>query len=249
VLFFFLEKLNLIYIFLVIFLLTIQLKEEITKTKKRQLLQFVKIFIAIVLILYIFVSFLKTIATYFSWKNNPLSKHLLPPDTSLVYFLGYSFLHYFFSPLINVIFSFLVFFGLKKFNQKFEETFLYDEEPYLASFSILITGWPNCLIYLILILSLGVIFHLFHYLREGLTYLFNRSHQSPNGLGPSQEQDHQDEIQRLQAAGARRPWSYKTNKSIRLSLLYFWLPCALLVLLLNDIISQWAVIQYFKVVG
>ena len=247
--FFFLKKLNLIYILLVIFLLVVQLKETITKTKKHQLLRFLKIFIVIVFILNILVSFTKTLATYFSWKSDSLSKHLLPPDTSISYFLGYSFLHYFFALLITILFALLVFFTLKKFNQKFEETFFYDEEPYLASFGILTVGWPNCLIYLILILFLGVLFHFVFYLGRGLACLLSRSHRSPDEIGSRQRRDRQDEIQRLRAAGARRPRSCETNKPIRLSLLYFWLPCALLVLLLNDIISKWPLIQYFKIVS
>lgn len=241
--FFFLKKLNLIYILLVIFLLSIQL------FKKEKFLNLLKIFLIIILILNILVALTKTLATYFSWKSDSLSKHLLPPDASISYFLGYSFLHYFFALLITILFALLVFFSLKKFNQKFEETFFYDEEPYLASFSILTVGWPNCLIYLILILFLGVLFHFVLYLGRGLACLLSRSHRSPDELGSRQRRDRQDEIQRLRAAGARRPRSCETNKPIRLSLLYFWLPCALLVLLLNDIISKWPLIQYFKIIG
>ena len=243
----FFKNLNLIFAFLVVLLLVLQLKEKITKTKKRQLLHFLKIFIIAVLGLNILVSFSQTIYTYLIWKNDPVSKYLLPPHTSFVYFFGYSFLHYFAALLVNTIFAFLVFLSIQKFNKKFEEVFFYEEEPYLAGFGILTVGWPNCLIYLILILSLGVILHLFHYLRGGLTYLLSRSHRSSDELGSHQEQSYQDEIQRLRAAEAGKPRFCETNKPIRLSLLYFWLPCALLVLILNDIISKWPVIKYFKI--
>lgn len=243
----FLKNLNLIFVFLVVFLLVLQFKEQILKTKKRQLLCFLKIFIAVVLILNILISVLQTIHTYSIWKSDSLSKHLLPPDTSITYFLGYSLLHYFAALLVNIIFAFLAFLSIQKFNKKFEEVFFYEEEPYLASFGILTVGWPNCLIYLILILFLGLLFHLVLYLGRGLTCLLSRSHRSPDELGFRQGQSRQDEIQRFRAAEARSPRSFKTNKPIRLSLLYFWLPCALLVLILNDIISKWPVIKYFKI--
>jgi hypothetical protein len=150
----------------------------------------IKIFISFLIIFAFFLSFIN----YFAWKNNDVSQRLLPPYASIAYVLHYSWQHYFFAPIVTIIFALIVFWGIKSLNKKFNNTFFYDEEPYLAALGILATGWPNCLIYLCSVLFLGVTAHFI--IQKG-----------------------------------------------RLPLLYFWLPCALLVLLLSGIISKYITIN------
>jgi len=160
------------------------------------------IFIIFIITQALLISFLN----YYTWGKDELAKKLLPPYTPISYFLHYSWLHYFLNPFLSILVAILVFYGISFLNRKFNNVLFYDEEPYLASLGILVTNWPNCLIYLCLVLFLGVISHLF-------IYFFNV----------------------LIQKGVRN--TFRT--SFRLSLLYFWLPCALLVLFLGGIISKY----------
>ena len=191
------DKLNLIltyfspaisFVLITVLLLFQILKKRLPSLKT--LGNLIKIFISVLIIFAIFFSVLN----YFAWKQNDVSKHLLPPFTPIIYVLHYSWQHYFFASIVTIIFALIVFWGIKSLNKKFNKTFFYDEEPYLAALGILATGWPNCLIFLCLVLLLGVTAHFI--IQKG-----------------------------------------------RLPLLYFWLPCALLVLLLSGIISKYTTIN------
>jgi hypothetical protein len=190
-------KLNLILTYFIpaisFVLITVLLLFQIFKKRLpslKTLGNLIKIFISFLIIFAFFLSAIN----YFAWKNNNVSQRLLPPYASITYVLHYSWQHYFFASIVTIIFALIVFWGIKSLNKKFNNTFFYDEEPYLAALGILATGWPNCLIYLCLVLLLGVIAHFI--IQKG-----------------------------------------------RLPLLYFWLPCALLVLLLSGIISKYITIN------
>ncbi len=183
-------------------------------------------------------AFLLSFSNYYLWKHDPLSRNLLPPFSPLSYLLKYSWLHYFASPVAAIVFSLVIFKGMEWFNKKFQKIFFYDEEPYLASLGILVTGWPNCLIYLCLVLFLGIVTHFIFYLSKGLAGLLSRSYRSPGELGSVLKTERQGEMQRFRVAGARKPRSCETNQPIRLSLLRFWLPCAFLVVLFSGIITK-----------
>jgi len=153
------------------------------------------------------------------WSQNSVSHYLLPPYTSITYILRYSWQHYLFEPVAIIIFAWLIFAGICFLNKKFENRFFYKEEKYLAALGILATAWPNCLLFLILVLFLGVLFHLFRIVFSSFL---------PKGA---------------------RDTSFLTNPphQTRLSLLYFWLPVALLVLLLGGIISKYFAINQFSI--
>jgi len=148
------------------------------------------IFIVVIL----FQAFSETFLNWWLWSQQRITQQLLPPHTSIAYVLKYSWQHYFFASIVTIIFALIVFWGIKSLNKKFNKTFFYDEEPYLSALGILAVSWPNCLIFLCLVLLLGVIAHFI--IQKG-----------------------------------------------RLPLLYFWLPCALLILLLGDIISKYITIN------
>jgi len=167
-------------------------KKRLPSLKNLKIL--LQIFITFLIIFAIFLSVLN----YYAWKQNDISKHLLPPFASITYILHYSWQHYLFEPVIVILVALLAFWLIKLLNQKFKNTFFYDEEPYLAALGILATSWPNCLIFLSLVLFLGVISHF-------------------------------------------------VVKEKRFPLLYFWLPCALLVLLLSGIISKYLIINQFVI--
>ena len=144
-----------------------------------------------------------SVVNVISWQNDPLSRHLLLPTTPVLYIIRYLSTHYWFSILWNFIFAFIVFEGMKILNNQFSQVFFYDEEKYLASIGILLIGWPNCIVYLILVLLSGVLTHFF-------VMIFRKT-------------------------------------ETRLSLLYLWLPMALLVFCLNAIITKNIFISQFSI--
>ncbi len=94
-----------------------------------------------------------TYAQYILWNNQPLSKYLLPPDTSIFYFIGYSLWRFWAANFIALIFAILFFFVAKKLNKKFSERFFENEEILLGSLIIFVCGYPIFIIYFILLLA------------------------------------------------------------------------------------------------
>lgn len=153
------------------------------------------------------------------WSQNPISSYLLPPHTPLEYILHYSWQHYLFEPVVSILFALAIYEGIYFLNKKFENRFFYKEEKYLAALGILATAWPNCLLFLILVLFLGVISHLFRIVFSSF----------------------------LQEGASERVEENISRVSLRLSLLYFWLPVALLILLLGGIIDKYIPINQFRI--
>jgi len=170
---------------------------------KKKLLKekFLKLIIYIFSSVIIFQSILFTILNWWLWSKQGLTQRFLPPYNSINYVLRYSWQHYWFESIVTIITAVLVFSGIYFLNKKFEKNLFYNEEKYLAALGILAVGWPNCLIFLCLVLFLGVVLHL-------ISFLFNKGRN-------------------------------------RLSLLYFWIPCALLILLLSDIINKYIGVNQF----
>ncbi|MFA5722193.1 MAG: hypothetical protein WC940_01225 [Candidatus Paceibacterota bacterium] len=166
-------------------------------------------------------SLVLTFLNYWLWSQELISQRLLPPYTPISYFLKYSWQNYWFEPVVSILLAFIVFWGIYLFNKKFEENLFYKEERYLAGLGVLATGWPNCLIFLSLVLCLGIVFHLLNIL-----FFFVR-----------QKYWIKDQVEK--------------NKlrfdHLRLSLLYFWIPIALLVLLFSDIINRYIGISQFNI--
>ena len=149
----------------------------------------------------VFQSIFSTILNWWVWSQQGISQRLLPPHSPITYFLRYSWQHYWFESIVTITTAIIVFFGIYFLNKKFEKNLFYNEEKYLAALGILAVGWPNCLIFLCLVLFLGVVLHL-------ISFLFNKGRN-------------------------------------RLTLLYFWIPCALLILLLSDIINKYIGVNQF----
>jgi len=149
----------------------------------------------------IFQSILSTILNWWLWSQQGISQRLLPPHSPITYVLKYSWQHYWFESIVTIITAVILFCGIYFLNKKFEKNLFYNEEKYLAALGILAVGWPDCLIFLCLVLLLGVVLHL-------ISFLFNKGKN-------------------------------------RLTLLYFWIPCALLILLLGDIINKYIGVNQF----
>jgi len=171
------------------------LKKKLLKEK------FLKLIFYLFSSVIIFQSVFFTILNWWLWSQQGITQRFLPPHSPITYVLKYSWQHYWFESIVTIIAAIIVFFGIYFLNKKFEKNLFYNEEKYLAALGILAIGWPNCLIFLFLVLLLGVILHLASILLK--------------------------------------------KESKRLTLLYFWLPCALLILLLGDIISKYIGVNQF----
>ena len=170
--------------------------------KKRLLKEkFLKLILYILSGVTIFQSVFFTVLNWWLWSQQGFTQQLLPPYSPINYVLKYSWQHYWFESIVTIVTAIIVFFGIYLLNKKFEKNLFYNEEKYLAALGILATGWPNCLIFLSLVLFLGVVLHL-------ISFLFNKGRN-------------------------------------RLPLFYFWIPCALLTLLLSDIINKYIGVNQF----
>jgi hypothetical protein len=182
--------------------------------------KFLKLFFYIFIGIIIIRSLTLTLLNYWLWSQQMITQWFLPPYSPISYLLKYSWHHYWFESTATILIAFIVFFGIYLFNKKFEENLFYSEERYLAGLGILATGWPNSLIFLCLVIFLGIIFHLFNI----LFFFFKRVRREKEKVKKNMLQD-----------------------SIRLSLLCFWVPCALLVLLFSDIINRYIGISQFNI--
>ena len=193
---------------------------------------FLKLIIYIFSGIIIFQSIFSTILNWWLWSQQGITQQLLPPHSPIAYVLRYSWQHYWFESIITILTAIVVFIGIYFLNKKFENCLFYDEEKYLAALGILSVGWPNCLIFLSLVLFLGILFHLiflcFNFIRERKMEPGRRTQGRDINLNSLK-----GEV--LEAP----PLVMRPDFIFRLSLLYFWLPCALLILLLGDIISKY----------
>ncbi len=211
----------------------------------------------------IFQSIFFTILNWWFWSQQGLTQRLLPPYNPITYVLRYSWQHYWFESMVIIFTAIIIFFGISFLNKKFENNLFYNEEKYLAALGILATGWPNCLIFLSLVLFLGILFHLIIisitpfkdllvkvsdvvFQGRDENSLLRKVSRRLSGQGSSERSERENEAERQAAIFSlgKSTASFRTNYS-RLSLLYFWLPCALLILLLGDIISKYIGITQF----
>ena len=88
-----------------------------------------------------------TIATYNLWKNDPVSKYLLPPYQS-DYFYNYAYLHFWRPNIASFISSFIwagVLLALYKYSKG---RILEKDDVFLGLFAVLAVGWPGFIVYL-----------------------------------------------------------------------------------------------------
>jgi len=243
-----LEMLKLIsgYLVIVLALAFVFLFKHFPKIKVLSWL--IKIFSGLLLLIGLVLSFLNG----YLWKHDAVSYRLLPPYVPLTYVLHYSWQHYFVVPVVTIFFALIVFWGIKWLNKKFNDTFFYDEEPYLAALGILVTSWPNCLIFLSLVLFLGVFTHFiilcFHPIINRRTKRGSlRNAQTAERAGILSEAKKSEAVCASSKIHAGDFGTFSKASPFRLSLLYFWLPCALLVLLLSGIISKYVGIAQLSI--
>jgi len=192
----------------------------------------------------IFQSIFSTILNWWLWSKQGITQQLLPPHSPIAYVLKYSWQHYLFEPVITILSALIIFKIITSLNKKFNNVFFYDEEPYLAALGILTTGWPNCLIYLSLVLFLGMVFHFvilcfYQIINWKAKRGSLRNAQTAERAGILSEAKKSEAVCASSKIHAGDFGTFSKASPFRLSLLYFWLPSALLVLFLSDIISKY----------
>lgn len=101
-------------------------------------------------------AFYNTIITYNVWKNDPISRYLLPPYDS-AYLYQYAFFHYWRAGAINLFIGALwagFIFVLSKYSGG---RFADKTDVLLGFFTAFIVGWPKIFIYLFLALGFLII--------------------------------------------------------------------------------------------
>jgi len=105
--------------------------------------------------------FYQSFKQYQFWSQNEISKHLLPPYQSINYFIFYVATRFFVPYLISLVVAILFFFAAQFLNKKYEERFFYPEEYYLGALAIFLMGHPGWLFYLIFLIFIYLLIHLY----------------------------------------------------------------------------------------
>ena len=109
-----------------------------------------KIFWAVVLFILLSQIYLSYVQ-YRVWEAGDTSKFLLPPHQSIGYFLTYVSWRIFAPYALSLAIGFLFFWLAKKYNERNEGQFFYNEEYYYIALSFFLVGHPFWIFYVILL--------------------------------------------------------------------------------------------------
>ena len=96
-----------------------------------------------------------TFAQYLAWAVHPISKHLLPPEQPISYFIAYIGSRLIFPAFIALFAAGIAWYAMRAANRRFDERFFEAEEPLLAATAIFLVGYPSFLLYIPLVLLFG----------------------------------------------------------------------------------------------
>ncbi len=134
--------------------------------KKIPEIKYIRIAIIINVIFIIFRSLYATIINYWMWSKSPATQEFLKLD----YVIKFSFNNYWFTPIITLLFSFLIFKLLVFANRKFNERFFYNEEPYLIVLGIILNLWPMLFFFIISSIICLLALQLFNLIKQKLYF-------------------------------------------------------------------------------
>ncbi|MFN7088771.1 MAG: hypothetical protein ACK4NX_03085 [Candidatus Paceibacteria bacterium] len=123
-------------------------------------LKIAKVILLVLIALLFTRSAIYSFAQYLVWKESDIGKFLLPPYQSIDNYINYAWHRFGKEPVFTFLFAGLVFVTFKIANFFTTDRFFYDQEPYFASISILISGWPASLIVVAGALLLATLFQL-----------------------------------------------------------------------------------------
>lgn len=125
----------------------------------KEFFKLLKLFFIFYIILIFVNSLFLTLFQYLAFTSSPISRHLLPPETSLNYFLGYSYQHFIKEPLWRSIGALTALTSLFVLNKIFKERFFYKEEPLLVACGFASLVWPRGFLFVFLALAFGLLIH------------------------------------------------------------------------------------------
>lgn len=124
-------------------------------------LKWVKSGIIIIIVLFVVIGAYSTVITYNLWKEDPISRYLLPPRQTM-YFFKYSFFHYWLGNVLGLAISLFWALFLLLLRKYSKGSFLSKKEIWLGFFTALAVGWPSFIPYLVVSFGLLFILQLFN---------------------------------------------------------------------------------------
>lgn len=123
--------------------------------------RFIKPAVVFVLVSVFLKIILEFVGQYYIWAHGDASRGLLPPYTSIDYFLGYC-AYRFAWPVIAAILVGCVFILLAKIlNKYFDQRFFEEDEPWHLIFGLIVVGHPYWIFYIFAVIISAVAFYLF----------------------------------------------------------------------------------------
>ena len=124
-------------------------------------LKWVKSGIIIVIVLFVVAGSCSTVITYNLWKDDPISRYLVPPHQTM-YFFRYSFFHYWLGNVLGLAISLFWALFLLALNKCSRGRFFSKREVWLGFFTALAVSWPSFISYLVVSFGLLFILQLFN---------------------------------------------------------------------------------------
>jgi len=100
---------------------------------------------------------------YFAWGDNELTQYLLPPYDP-TYFYFYVLMRIWGPYIISFVLALIVIWGLPLINKRYGDRFFEEGENYLAGIVMFLMGHPGWLFYLLEIVGVYLIWHVFNLL-------------------------------------------------------------------------------------
>lgn len=119
--------------------------------------------IIVLMSVFIATAYFSTSIQFQAWKNDPMSRYLLPPYVSIDYFYSYAIYRFWLPYALDIMISIAWAFFLLLLCRYSHGRFLDEKEACMGFFTALVVGWPNFIIYVFIVFSLVVIRQLFNY--------------------------------------------------------------------------------------
>lgn len=157
---------------------------------------------------------------------NSFIKLIIPSYIGGTYLLFFLLTRLWGEYIISFIFALLFLWVMIWLNKKYDNRFFYDEEPYFGAIAIFLTGWPGCLYYLIILLTSFLIFNA----SETITVKKRAELIKTDKLFKEERQTNQERA--TAPTVEEKPTPEESDESARFTLYYFWLPIAIVIIII-----------------
>ncbi|HNW96695.1 MAG TPA: hypothetical protein PLQ44_02210 [Candidatus Paceibacterota bacterium] len=124
--------------------------------------RFIKPAVIFVLISITLKIILEFFGQYYIWMHGDASRGLLPPYTSINYFLGYCAYHFAWPVIAAILVGWIFIVLAKILNKRFDQRFFEDDEPWHLIYGLIIVGHPYWIFYIFAVIGFAVVFYLFN---------------------------------------------------------------------------------------